>query len=555
MFTFGFITGNSWFKLTIDNRSLNEAFVFQLIEPFFQRVHFYSQKEGRWHKQVAGLNYYKKDHNPLHLTPIFNFTVEANTTRTVYIEFAPDAATAGSSFGWFTLASQNYFNHRSLLGHYTIYFFIFGSMFMIIIFNLFLSIKFGDRLYFYYAGYILFLGIYISIYTGLIHHFGLALWYRQMSLSMPLFVIFLILFTNHFLKLNDYLPLAYRTLQAIGWILFFSLPYMLYDYSNWMKIFGVSTVFIAPIAIFSAIYAVYKGHKEAKFYIYGMIFYVASLTVLPLMTKAVLPHTVLTHYAFSIFSYIEIMFFSFVLVNRFYATQNDKIKLQGELLEIKSNNEKILEKRVEKRTAKINKLLKEKEVLLREVYHRVKNNFHMVTSLLWIEHENQKSQHQKSSLLELINRIKSMALIHQYLLSADNYSQIQAHEYIERITEEIEKSYPKKLVTFHKSIDSFALSPDQSLYLGIIINELLTNSIKHYPHEDACIISINAKINNDHVTLEVCDNGDGFDYESAQYSSFGLQLIEEFGEKLKPTQSGFSFEEGTRYHLQFKTAY
>ncbi|MFK5975791.1 MAG: 7TM diverse intracellular signaling domain-containing protein [Sulfurovum sp.] len=552
MFTFGYITGNSWFKLTIENQTQNNDYIFQLVEPFFQRVHFYNQKSGVWIKIVAGLKAYQKDKNPQHLTPIFSFRVETNETKTFYIQFAPDAKTAGATFGHFHLATQNSFNHQSLIGNFLFDFLFLGSMFIIILFNFFLFLKFHDVIYLFYALYVLFLSIYSTIYSGLIHHFGLALWYKELSLSLPLFLIFIILFSTYILKLYTYLPTMHKVLKLFALIIFISLPFMLYDYSMWMKTVGIFfTTLSAPLIAISAIYVAYKGDKEAKFYIFGLSFYLIALTLLPLMAKGIIPNTLFTHSAFLLFSYVEVLFFSFVIINRFYAIQNDKILLQGKLLEVQKNTKKTLEKKVKERTSKVNQLLKEKEILLKEVYHRVKNNFHMVTSLLWIEHENQKDKNQKSTLLELMNRIKSMGLIHQYLLGMDDYSQIKAHEYIQRIINEIEKSYTEEILIIDYTIDEFILSPDEALSLGIIINELLTNAVKHHTAYEICRIEIECIENNNEVSLSVQDNGKGFDINASRYS-FGLQLIEEFAEKINASKDEFSFEKGTKYMMQFR---
>ncbi|CAA6816249.1 MAG: Unknown protein [uncultured Sulfurovum sp.] len=551
MFTFGFISGNTWFKLTINNQTQNEQFIFQLIEPFFQRIHFYSQKNNQWHQQNVGLRYYEKNKSKENLSPIFPFTVKPHQTKTIYLQFAPDRKTAGFSFGRFHLSTQSAFNHKNILSNYLFYFFFLGSMFLLILFNLFLFIKFHDIIYFYYTMYILFFSLYVTIYSGLIHYFGLSLWYRELILSMPIFLVFLILFTDKLLKLDYYLPRLHKLLIFMIWIYLLSLPYMLYDYSNWMKIFGVSTVTFAPITIFASLYVAYKGHKEARLYLVGAIFYISGLTILPLMANGTLPHTLFTHYSFSVLSYIEIMFFSFILVNRFYTTQNEKIKLQDDLLEIQKNNEEILEKKVKERTNKVNQLLKEKEVLLKEVYHRVKNNFQMVISLLWIENENKKSNDDDDSLLELINRIKSMALIHQYLLGMDDYAEIKTQKYLHQINVEIQKSYTQKLVNIHDKIDDFTLSADHALALGIIVNELLTNSIKHFKKDERCILQLTCQKIDNEILLIVQDNGEGFDLKH-QRNSFGLKLIKQFAKKLHASKSEFTFENGTRYELIFK---
>jgi two-component sensor histidine kinase len=549
-FTFGLISGNTWFKLTIHNKSKNNEFVFQLIEPFYQRVHFYNQINGKWQKQYTGLKYYERDRNEKHLTPMFKFSIEANATKTIYIQFAPDKETAGFSYGRFQLTSQSSFNTQSILSHYLFYFFFLGSMFLLFLFNLFLLIKFRDIIYFYYTIYIFFFSIYLTIYSGLIHYFGLSLWYRELILSMPIFLVSLMLFSDKILRLNHYLPYVHKILIFTAWVYLLSMPYLLYDYSSWMKTFGIATAIFGPIVIFSSIYVAYRGHKEAKLYFIGAMFYISSLTILPLMARGILPHTFFTHYSFSVLSYLEIMFFSFILVKRFYTTQSEKIKLQSDLLEIQKNNEKILEERVKRRTNKINQLLKEKEVLLKEVYHRVKNNFQMVVSLLWIENENKKSQDEDDSLLELINRIKSMALIHQYLLGMDDYAEIRSHEYLHQINLEIQRSYTKTKLQIHDEIDDFSLSPDHALALGIIVNELLTNAVKHFKRDETCTIELKCQNKESEVFLSIQDNGEGFDLKKRR-NSFGLKLIKQFAKKLHATKSEFSFERGTRYELVF----
>ena len=550
-FTFGYTDGSTWFKLKIQNKSPNRQFIFQLQEPYFQHINFFIKENGTWKQQQAGLTLYKEDKNKKNLSPTFSFNIERNQSKTIYIQFAPKAGKATTCFGRFSLSTQTEFNYSSLFNEYLFYAFFFGTLFIIIIFNLFLFSQFHETIYLYYAFYLIFLSIYIAIYSGLLLHMGLASWHKEFSISIPLFIIFLVAFSDKFLKLKHYLPRIHKLLKYILISMIISLPYLIYDYDTWMSTIGVSTVFIAPIVALSAFYVVFKGHNEAKYYIPGIILYIASLTILPLMTKGLIEHTTFTHYVFTTFSFIEVLFFSFVLVQRFLRTQNEKIHLQNELLEIQKNNEKILEIKVEERTNKVNQLLQEKNVLLKEVYHRVKNNFQMVVSLLWIESENKKENNNSGSLLELINRIKSMALIHQYLLGMDDYSKITAHEYIHQINEEIEKSYSEKYLKINEQIDEFTLSPDQALALGIIINELLTNSVKHHKKDEVCLLELVCTKVENSIKLTIQDNGEGFDVKK-QRNSFGLKLVKQFVKKLHASKSEFTFENGTRYELVFE---
>jgi len=551
-FTFGYTDGNTWFKLKIQNKSQSKRFIFQLQEPYFQRINFFIKKNGTWKQQQAGLTLYKKDKNKKNLSPTFSFNIESNQSKTIYIQFAPKAGKATTCFGRFSLSSQTKFNYSSLFNEYLFYAFFFGTLFIIIIFNLFLYAQFHETIYIYYAFYLIFLFIYIAIYSGLLLHLGLASWHQEFSISIPLFIIFLVAFSDNFLKLKYYLPRIHKLLKYIIISMLISLPYLLYDYDTWMSTIGVSTAFIAPIVAVSAFYVVFKGHTEAKYYIPGIILYIASLTILPLMTKGLISHTTFTHYVFTTFSFIEIMFFSFVLVQRFLKTQNEKIYLQTELLDIQKNNEKRLKEKVKERTIEVNQLLQEKEVLLKEVYHRVKNNFHMVSSLLWIEHENreEKGQNQDASLLELINRIKSMSLIHQYLLESDDFSAIKSKQYIGQVITAIEHSYTHTKIVIDQELENFTLSANQALSLGIIINELLTNAVK-YTDKSTCKIDILCQLKDNEVYLIIQDNGKGFN-PKAKKTGFGLNLIKQFVKKLQATKSEFSFKEGTKYELTFK---
>lgn len=554
MFTFGFISGNSWFKLIIENKSKANDYIFQLVEPFFQRIYFYNQEDGNWTKQSAGLKEYAKDKNPQHLMPIFPFHIDHNETKTFYIQFAPDAKTAGSSFGEFRLASQNNFNHESLMGNYIFYFIFLGSILIIIIFNFFLFFKFHDLTYLYYALYNICLALYMSIFFGVIHHFGLALWYRELSISFPLLIVFMILFSTYLLKLSIHLPLMHKLLKLFSLGFIISLFFMFYDYSTWMKMVGIPfMLFITPLPVGSAFYIAYKGDKEVKFYIFGSIFYIVSLVFIPLMTKAIIPNTIFTHSSFLFFSYIEILFFSFIIVNRFYNIQNDKILLQEKLLQIQRENEKVLEKKVEERSMRVNKLLQEKEMLLKEMYHRVKNNFQVVIGLLWIEASKKeiKSHHGKL-LFEIINRIKSMSLIHSYLLESTKISDIESKKYLMQIINQTKKLYSNDNIIIQERIDHCTLSVDEALSLGIIINEILTNAIKYHNNRDNCKINLSFLVHNNQIRLLIKDNGVGYDPD-INSSGFGIKMVMDFAKNLSSSKIEFIIKDGTEFILDFES--
>jgi len=133
----------------------------------------------------------------------------------------------------------------------------------------------------------------------------------------------------------------------------------------------------------------------------------------------------------------------------------------------------------------------------------------------------------------------------------DDYAEIKSQEYIHQINLEIQKSYTEKALKINDEIDDFSLSPDQALAMGIMVNELLTNAVKHFKRDETCTIELKCQQEENRVVMTIQDNGEGFDLKK-RHNSFGLKLIKQFSKKLHASKSEFSFESGTRYELVFE---
>lgn len=201
--------------------------------------------------------------------------------------------------------------------------------------------------------------------------------------------------------------------------------------------------------------------------------------------------------------------------------------------------------------------LREKEVLLKEVHHRVKNNMQIISSILNLQSSYTTDSNILNLLRESQNRIKTMAYIHESLYQNKTFSSINFNDYLSQLTSNIIHSYsvsPEKMklvVNCEKTI----LNLDISIPLGLIINELVTNSIKHaFPSTSKGIISINLKTQNKCVFLTVEDNGVGIDSDMSPENSgsLGLQLVHTLIDQI---DGKISFESirphGTRVNISF----
>lgn len=140
-----------------------------------------------------------------------------------------------------------------------------------------------------------------------------------------------------------------------------------------------------------------------------------------------------------------------------------------------------------------------------------------------------------------------MSLIHEYLYSNKDLSNIEIENYLEKLINNLKISYPKIEIKFKS--ENIPLSFDNALSLGIIINEILTNSIKHNDKTNL-ILEIELKKENE-KTVYVCvkDNGKGF--ENTKSKGLGLKLVNQFCKKLINGRSAFSFENGAKFELRF----
>ncbi len=178
----------------------------------------------------------------------------------------------------------------------------------------------------------------------------------------------------------------------------------------------------------------------------------------------------------------------------------------------------------------IKQSLKEKEVLLKEVHHRVKNNMQIISSILNLQSSYTSDTNILNLLRESQNRIKTMAYIHESLYQNKTFSSINFNEYLTQLISNIIHSYSVSPDKMKLEIDceKTILNLDISIPLGLIINELITNSIKHaFPASSKGIISINLRTQNKTVFLTVEDNGIGIapDISTEKSGSLGLQLV------------------------------
>ena len=215
---------------------------------------------------------------------------------------------------------------------------------------------------------------------------------------------------------------------------------------------------------------------------------------------------------------------------------------------------------IEKQRAALENSLSEKDMLLKEIHHRVKNNLSVIGSLLELQSSGMDDEKAKAAILEGQNRVRSIALIHQRLYQHENLSAIEFGGFVQDMIREVSGIFkkPGQKLNINLQIPETLLDIDTAVPLGLIMNELLTNSFKYaFEENEEAAINVNlAIISKGNYLLKYSDNGpgmpEGFDLKKS--STLGLRLIYRLSKQLGGTAE-YSSDEGCMFVIRFKDAF
>jgi PAS domain S-box-containing protein len=191
----------------------------------------------------------------------------------------------------------------------------------------------------------------------------------------------------------------------------------------------------------------------------------------------------------------------------------------------------------DKQSAAMQVLLLEKEALLKEVHHRVKNNLQIIASMLKLESRKSEGSHALDALNNMNGRIHSMALLHESLYRSGIFAHLDLAAYLKQLSTQIFRTLVTQDGSIKLHLDLVQVGMDQALPCGLLVNELVSNSIKHgFPdgRTGEIRIELHPMDNKPLWQLRVSDTGVGLsdDFASKQSHSIGLQLMSDLAKQL-----------------------
>jgi len=235
------------------------------------------------------------------------------------------------------------------------------------------------------------------------------------------------------------------------------------------------------------------------------------------------------------------------LNNRLKAEISKKERIEKELtksLELNQNQ-----------AAKLTESLKEKDILIKEVHHRVKNNLQVISSIFNLQNAYSNEDKIKEVLKESQNRIKSMAYIHESLYKSSQLGKIDFEEYINKLCKNLIRSYTIRgnQISLLTETEKVLLHLDQAIPCGLMVNEIISNSLKHaFPKSSSGIIAISLSRKGKRVRLRLADDGIGIPEKilKGETNTLGIQLIETLVEQIRG-ELNINIEMGSSFELEF----
>ena len=424
--------------------------------------------------------------------------------------------------------------------------FYFGAVSILLIYNFLLYHMIGQRIYLYYVLFH-FMFMFVQI---ILSGIGFELFWPEYSLInhyiLPIVIaltnIFFMKFILIFLDIKKYSP---RISKFYTYMIFFYISIVLLTFI--LSTLTMSKLILIVISMSVLIYYIvalyifirFRTMDSFIFLVAWLIFFI-SIIITTLLSLGLVSTSFLTINASKIGSLIELSLLSCALAHNYNSILGKLTTAQIKVEELNAS----LQKKVHEQTKKL-------QLAISELHHRIKNNFQFITTFLWAQKRSTDSPEVANSLEEINDRIYAISSLHETLNTHSGIS-ISNIEYFSRIIENYK--YDNESVQIKTQFDNIPISYDDLVALGLILNELLTNSFKYaFVGIENAKISVKFSKYLDRFMFSYKDNGIGCDIEKTRSKSgFGFEFINEFSNGLDDCEKDVQTHRGMSYELNFR---
>jgi two-component sensor histidine kinase len=476
-----------------------------------------------------------------YLHPAFTITLESQSHTTLYLKISNSTTMLSGGVFLYDKATFTRLD-RGLQINIALFL---GLLSGLLIYGLLLFIYTRNRSYLLYALYLLTLLFHQLTYVGFLPLYAPS-WFSAIDniIVVPKIAAIIItaaLFAQDFLKTTE-IPLIYKGYQTFIIALLLQIPLFGTPWFYYPEVTIITGLLFIAYNLWAGLYMYFHGNKQARFFIVGWSVLIVGFFLM--IVDALGFVSIMYHFPNLILwlTVIEALFLLLAFVDKLSILRHQKEEYEAKLIaELEQRNAII--------ATEVNAQTQAFKHLYRELHHRVKNNLQIILSIIRLQSDHSDECANNQAFLNLENRIRSIAKTHELLYHKECIDAINMSEYIQSLCEELVSSLSSKPLQFKYNI-ALALPLQEAVYIGLIVNELVSNSIKYAPQSLEIELSLKYK-NSKECVLHVSDQGDGYDPAQTPQGALGLKLVKILAcEQLNGTFTTDT-KKGSIYNIRF----
>jgi len=540
----GFVKNTTlWIKLKLYN-STNKTVskILEVRNPLLEDVVLYDKdtytEKGSSHIQSPKTT----------INTIFHLSLQANESRVYYLEVKNSTTALRLELA---LKDEVEFLADEHAQQILIYIF-FTIVVILLIYNISLLFYTKENLYGYYCLYLVAIIFQQSTYLGITQMY-MPQWFIDYDNLSVLFKVNLMyitaaLFAKSFLQTKRH-PLLNKIYNIFIVISLVEIPIFGMPFFYYPEVGIVTALLFVLFNMYAGFYIYRQGCKQARLFVIGWSFLVVGFILMIIDGLGLISVMQNISNLIMFLLALEAMVLSLAFIDRYIILRTEKEKADRLLVQEYENRQEVIESQIKEQTVTLSNALKTKQTLLKELHHRTKNNLQLISSLVRMQADVSDTI-LKEKLNDLDRRINAISKTHQMLYLKDDLESIDMNFYISELYEDLLVSSNKE-VEANIEVNSVFMPLREASYVGLIINELITNSIK-YVKKEKIKIKIEMSCKENRYFLNIEDNGGTKEQSDLKTEGLGIKLVKTLVQNQLDGKLILEVDGGVKYMIEFE---
>lgn len=433
---------------------------------------------------------------------------------------------------------SEYWERESL--HQLILALFFGAIGVIILYNFGVFVSTRKWRYLYYSLAMLGISIHHAIFSGILTRFissqsmETLIHYAILITAFPVF--FLALFARQTLDTASHFPRLHRVSTPLLIIYLLSVGYLFISENNTLR--SIPPVLLLVLIFLAAGYAALQKNRQANYFIIsGSVFALTGLLMF-LASSGVYDFSIVCPYYIEGSLLIIAIILSQLLADQLKQLQNKVLAEQTRFIAYQKMENQRFSNIIDEQTKELRSSLKEKNILLKELNHRVKNSMQTILSFLRLQQDNSTVPATRNALEKMENRIFAINHLYALLHVENNITIVDMQTYFSLLTDSLEESFSESNIQIYVNANKIQMEAETAVYCGFILNEALSNAYQHaFAPDEEGTIHISLTLLDDRYTFTIDDDGKGISAPVKEDETLGMTIIktlvtEQLGGKL-----------------------